>query len=409
MSESEPGLATERAVVFRDLTEIDPALHAVTGLYRYPARFIPHVVLYVLKNYARPSDRVFDPFAGTGTVGFVSRVQGHDYELWDLNPMVDVIHRVVLESDTELDVEAVIRTLRSHEDEFTPTWSGHTYWFDERILPVLYRAWGFYHSIESPSVQLALTLPLLRVSRLYSYDDRARMKLSSSRRSRERVGRLLLGDWMKDFYSTLSRTVKDQCRKIRLYRALCGHDVDSSIMGGVDTLSTDLRTEADILITSPPYLQSQEYMRYSKLDLAWLGHDESDMARLRGMEVPYRQAPPVRIGSSTFELFRAMFEHDSVLKTYDAYFNAIVGSLARLSKRVRSRMAIFVGRSSMRGQPVPIDRVLVEHFSSMGWRHEATLVDRIAARTLFPYGLNPSTKIPDQRTTAERLVVLTRE
>ena len=40
-------------VSFRNLVNIPSTTHATFGLYRYPAKFIPHVVAYILENYAK--------------------------------------------------------------------------------------------------------------------------------------------------------------------------------------------------------------------------------------------------------------------------------------------------------------------------------------------------------------------
>ena len=71
----------ERNVLFRNLVDLPSTTYATFGLYRYPAKFIPHVIAYLLEKYGRPKMKVFDPFAGYGTVGVVSRTYGHDYEL----------------------------------------------------------------------------------------------------------------------------------------------------------------------------------------------------------------------------------------------------------------------------------------------------------------------------------------
>ena len=63
----------------------------------------------------------------------------------------------------------------------------------------------------------------------------------------------------------------------------------------------------------------------------------------------------------------------------------------------------------MEGRPVPIDRIFIEHFVSLGWKHRITLVDTIIARRLFSYRSNPATGNKDARTTGEFLVILQRD
>ena len=87
--------AKEQPVSFRRLVRNIPSTtYATFGLYRYPAKFIPQVIAYVMGEYASRGMTVFDPFAGYGTTGIVAKVYGHDYELWDLNPLLETLHRV---------------------------------------------------------------------------------------------------------------------------------------------------------------------------------------------------------------------------------------------------------------------------------------------------------------------------
>jgi dTDP-D-glucose 4,6-dehydratase len=41
-----------KKVSFRKTIELPSTTYATFGLYRYPAKFIPHVIAYTLKNYA---------------------------------------------------------------------------------------------------------------------------------------------------------------------------------------------------------------------------------------------------------------------------------------------------------------------------------------------------------------------
>ena len=47
------------------------------------------------------------------------------------------------------------------------------------------------------------------------------------------------------------------------------------------------------MITSPPYLQAQEYIRSTKMELFWLGYSEAKIRELSRLEIPYRKAERV--------------------------------------------------------------------------------------------------------------------
>jgi hypothetical protein len=408
MSEEKIALGQEKHVSFRNLVNLPSTTYGAFGLYRYPAKFIPHVVAFILEKYAKSGMSIFDPFAGYGTVGTVSRLYGCNYEMWDLNPIIETLHSITLLEPLDIDISKTIESLKSSNEVFLPKWSRFDYWFADEFVNVLTKAWGYYHSIESPETRLLLTIPLLKVSRYFSFDDMGRMKLSSSPKSKKRVKKLLEDDWKSIFYRMLSSEIELILKRLKEYQTLTPKRTKALVRGGIDTFSTKLAAEKDILITSPPYLQSQEYIRQAKMDLYWLGYDDREIQRLSKLEIPYRAVEAMEIISPTFLSIRMNIEEDHIRRIYDQYFHAVVGSLTHFQEKVNSYLMLFVGRSSMRGQPVPIDRILAEHFTAMGWTHEITLIDTIVARRMFSYRKNPATDIEDDRTSSEYLVILRR-
>lgn len=177
----------EKEVLFRKLVpEIPSTTYATFGLYRYPAKFIPQVIAYVLKNYARSGMSVFDPFAGYGTMGIVARVYGHDYEMWDLNPILEYLHNVAtMDFIPEIDVITLVSQMATCQKEFVPDWSNLNYWYPQEFLPFLSKVWGFYHTLDDEQVKRVLLIPLLKATRYFSYNDERVHKLYSSQQTKK--------------------------------------------------------------------------------------------------------------------------------------------------------------------------------------------------------------------------------
>ncbi len=423
--------AKEREVSFRQLVpEIPSTTYATFSLYNYPAKFIPQVVAYVLKNYTKTNKRaedmrrrVFDPFAGYGTVGLVSRIYGLDYELWDLNPMLSLLHRVAtlkpIKEESSL-IHGITKEIqRSNEHLFMPKWSKLDYWFPTKALPFLFNVWGAYHSLEESrkegagsnsltQLHLLLLIPLLKATRMLSYNDGQRQKLSKSAFSKARVDSLLSHDWRRIFFERVLEFALDLNRKLLEFESLSPKSVKSKILSGVDASREDLDENVDLLITSPPYLQAQEYIRNSKLDLFWLGYTEDQVRDLSSKEIPYGRVERAPIYSPTYWNYRDGIDENDMKEIYDKYFWGVLGALTKLESKVRSKLCFFVGSANLRGRSVPISHIFREHFSSLGWKHEWTLVDTIVARRLFDYGKNPATGIRDKRMSKECLLILRR-
>ncbi len=161
----------EVPVLFRELApRIPSTTYGTFGIYRYPAKFIPQVIAYVMERYGQPGMTAFDPFAGCGTAGLVARIYGLNYELWDLNPMLKELHSIAVMSPVEPNVKEIICRISTCNKNFTPQWSNLSYWFPEDVLPFLCRMWGFYHSLHEPRLKRLILVPLLKVTRLFSYN-----------------------------------------------------------------------------------------------------------------------------------------------------------------------------------------------------------------------------------------------
>lgn len=395
-----------KKIAFRKMIQFPSTTYATFGLYRYPAKFIPHVIAYVLENYAQPGMKVFDPFAGYGTVGVVCKIYGHDYELWDLNPLLEILHSIAVMKLKEVETKDILQELASSREEFVPHWSRLGYWHPEEFFPLLYKAWGYYHSLTDKSLKLLLTIPLLKTTRYFSYDDAQRQKLSKSLKSQKRVSSILSSDWRKKFLQMLEQDLARVMNGIREYQTLSPKNTKAIIKGGVDSIRVNLKEKKDILITSPPYLQSQEYIRQAKLDLFWLGYSEEKIKELSKLEIPYGNIEPCPIYSETFSECENRIKEKHIRKAFDRYFWGVLGSLTRLQEKILSYLFLFVGHTSTRGRAIPIDKIFIEHFTELGWKHEVTLIDTIVSRRLFSYRVNPATGIKDMGTPVENLVVL---
>lgn len=396
------------SILFRNtIKEIPTTTYGTFAIYKYPAKFIPQVIAYVLKRYAKPGMKIFDPFAGYGTVGVVSRVYGYDYELWDINPIINIIHDTAIMPPPKINPLKLIKALKNSNKEFLPKWSNLSYWFPEEFISVLSKAWGFVHSLEDES-KYVLLIPLINVTRYFSWGDEKVHKLYKSKYSKRKVENLLKRNWKEEFYKMLEREICLLLKKIQEYNRLNPKDVSYEIKSGIDTLETKLDKEVNILITSPPYLQAQEYIRSTKLELFWLGYDESYIRELSKKEIPYRPVKKIKIYSEKYYELREKIKEDHLREMYDKYFHAILNIFSALGEKVKDYMCIFVGPAKIRTTSIPIDDIIVEHLEKFGWKHEVTFIDTIVSRVMFESKVNPASGEKDSRIKTEHLIILKR-
>jgi len=406
-------------ISFRNSYSFPSTTYGVFGLYSYPAKFIPQVVFYILEQFLSKEDKVFDPFAGFGTVGFVSRVKGNDYFVWDLNPMLELIHNAVLNAleskilkrDYKTFIAKILRELKNFKGEFFPNWSNIDYWFPQEIKDFLAKVWFNAHRLEIKEKELVL-LSLLKVTRFFSYSDEKIHKLYKSKKAKRKIEQLLKSDWKNLFFSKLSQELENDIIKIFEYSKLKPNKVYYEAKGGIDLLKVKSFPLADAIITSPPYLQAQEYIRSTKLELFWLGYSENFIRHLSSREIPYRkEVPDISIQSDIYEKILNKIDHSKVLKTTERYFKSLIFLLENISKNIEKYLFIFVGHSYAGDIRIPIDEIIVEHFLNKGnWKHIVTYEDTIKARKMFNTKnlINPATGKVNKRMEKEYLIVLRR-
>lgn len=402
-------LGTNQSVIFRNLMpEIPSTTYATFGLYKYPAKFIPQVIAYALVTYGRPRMSIIDPFAGYGTVGTVARLSGNDYELWDLNPLLDYLHSVAIMKPVDTDSSRLVQEMMAHRGTFAPDWPNVAYWYPEQFLPMLSKAWAFYHSLEDERLRKVLLIPLLKATHYFSYNDEKRQKLSRSPLAKRRTDKLEAQDWQGIFAAMVSKGMNGILRRLKEYEELKPKSVMHTVHAGIDALTQDIDEEKDILITSPPYLQAQEYIRATKMDLFWLGYTEETIKGLGKKEFPYQDVPKIPIHSSIYAKCLESISEPHMSRLFERYFHGVLGTLTRLQAHISKKLLLFVGPATIRTVPIPIDQIFVEHFETFGWKHEVTLVDTIVARAMFFYRFNPATGAKDSRMATEHLVVLSK-
>ena len=403
-------------ITFRRIVKDIPSTNYAThGIYSHPARFIPHVVRFAIKNFSKKGDWVFDPFGGFGTVAIESSLLGRNYVIWDLNPMLEIFVKASTYTDN-----LMLEDLSVDWDftkRFIPDWNNIYYWHPKRFVKRLSRAWGYYHySIKKrrPDIAPIVAIPLLKITKYFSYADLQIYKLYKSKKAKKRIAKLLRSKWLKKMRSMHIRFAQYTFSRIVEYRNMNPQPVEGIIKGGVSALEENLNFKVDLLLTSPPYLQAHEYIRSFKLELFWLGYTQELIRMLQRKEIPYNHTLDVTIHSKTYHKYRDKIikregKESRLLRVYENYFKSLIIFFQKNIDYVRKYICIFIGPAKIRNIRIPIEIILKEELEHLGWTHYKTYVDKIYRRRIFKTRKNPATNLPDERIPIEYLLVLKRK
>lgn len=381
-------------VSFRELVpEINDTGYLTHAIYAYPAKFIPQIVRYAINTYTKEGDWIVDPFAGSGTVGVEAYLCKRNAVLLDLNLLLNHIMPLKIYRGKEILSEAslykLLADLQENNKQFTPAWSNVAYWYAPEILEVLSQYWGFINNTDDGIYAAIIKSALLKVSKRFSYTEDRTPKLARSKRKLNAIEELLKENWKEQLDEMLQsfslKTLKDLNDFVVYTQQHHAEDLGRiEFHGGVDSSAVAVPRTCDALITSPPYLQAQEYIRSTKMDLFWLGHTEEEIRELSRLEIPYRKPDRV-IQTGILDKLREMLTRDDLRKRLDSYFCHTVNALENSMNQLKPNAAacIFVGNPRIDGITVEIWRILVEYFTERGWTFEKVYEDRIKTRKLF--------------------------
>ena len=379
-----------KLISFRELVpEIKDTGYLTHSIFYYPAKFIPQVVRYALESFTGEGDWVVDPFAGSGTVGVEAYLCERNAFLLDLNPLLEYMIPLKVRTEKERLHEAclgqMLDGLEESRHHFTPAWSNLTYWYPPEMLEVLSRYWGFIKNSEHNTYTAIVESALVKMSKHFSYAEHRTPKLFRSKSKRKYVEELLRTDWKEKLERMIRSRSLETLRSMNDFTTLTSyHNNCVEFKGGVDSSYFSFYREFDALITSPPYLQAQEYMRTVKMELFWLGYNDEEIRKLSRLEIPYRKADRL-IQTPTLEKIRAELTRDDLIKLLDSYFCHTINALENAMNRLKANgtACIFIGNPLIDGIKVEIWRILMEYFTGNGYLFESLYEDRIKNRQLF--------------------------
>ena len=238
-----------------------------THLDRYPAKMVSRLAGRLVDMYARDADHLFDPFCGSAAVVAAAQQRGIRTTGSDLNPIAELFFRVKLGGfdaavGYALVSEWIISARRMREGK-TIDWHAKSYWFTSATLNKFERlraAWhelGFPPTHETAAALLSFALAVRLCSRA---DQRSPKPFISKQATTERKRRhfdpyrtvLDVLVHLADLYP--SQSAAPPARFVRV-------DITS------ETFKSARIRRCSHVITSPPYINAQDYYRNFKLEL----------------------------------------------------------------------------------------------------------------------------------------------
>ncbi len=241
-------------------------MRLATRLDRYPGKMVSRLADRLIERYAAGADSVLDPFCGSGAILVAANRAGLPVSGIDLNPISELFYHVKIGGfDSARAMELGRAWIAEAQQTTAPLpvdWDGKDYWFTPRTLDKFERLRAasrivpFRGAPECWPVLLSYVLAVRLCSRA---DQRSPKPFISQQARRSRAGRHFDPNGiMLELLDELSTLYGGGCRENAGSRFVCA-DVCDPRLGNVGRHSH--------VITSPPYINAQDYFRNFKLEL----------------------------------------------------------------------------------------------------------------------------------------------
>jgi DNA modification methylase len=377
-------------------------------VHPYPAKLLAEIPRFFLSNdvLSSPGDVVLDPFCGTGTVLLEAAYRKRHWIGADVNPLARLISRVKLGTTNVKTIEdgliKIEHLLSEDREVLQPDVVNVDLWYGSTVKHQLARLADAIGSLPRSKTRDFFMICLSICSRdLSNADPRlsvpVRLKLDHypkghpfRKKTADRLIRLKTIDAFVHFRSVVSTTLNN------LRDSPPDKPFDKGrILSSAQTIRDQLGTNCvDLIITSPPYLGAQKYIRASSLNLGWLGLAKSHELRSLEDQVVGREHFPksqvsIRSSPEILHAQRLIRKTDAINplrgKIADTYLSEMKQIIDTLYAALRpgGHLILIIGNNHLCGSPFPTEKYLRQFAIASGFTVRLRLVDTIKSRGLM--------------------------
>jgi site-specific DNA-methyltransferase (cytosine-N4-specific) len=323
-----------------DLDSFKDKNYLTHNFHPYPAKFVPHIPRLVIENLTAVGETVLDPFCGSGTSLVEASLLKRRSVGFDINPIAGLIARVKTSSLSRSEIDTVSHVVRElnrmslavARGDFgglspdVPEFLNRDHWFQSGVqqeLGIVRRMiWSVSEERARDFLKVAFSAILVRAS---NQDSETRWVAVEKP--------IQAGDALRAFLMKAG----DMLKRIREYGSL--DPVSSEVcIDSVSDSETPADASVDLIVTSPPYLNSFDYYLYHKLRFFWLGLDHYSV-QARELGSRHRHC-----------------DKNEGIETYESGIKAILDRVVSSLKPQRY-LCIVIGDSILKGELIRMDEI----------------------------------------------------
>jgi DNA modification methylase len=377
-------------------------------LHPYPAKLLAEIPFFFLANsiLSKPGDTVLDPFCGSGTVLLEAMKQGRKCIGADSNPLARLISRVKLSQVSAKIVMATLDHIRRVAPRLTPFSYPDVvnidYWFHPHVKKELQQV---AMTIDEMADSMAKRFLQVCFSRCVRDVSKADPRLSVpvvlrhnqypyrhplAAETRDRIARLRRINVIKRFCEIVESALPYAAKPI----GKCRHASATMFSDARDITNGLSPNSIHLIITSPPYLGAQKYIRASSLSIGWLKLSRSNELKVLENSTIGRehfnkasciQLPSTGIVAADRRISQISRLNPTRAKIACAYLHEMKEVIRALKSVLKpgGKLVFVIGNNHICGKPFPTERYLRILATSEGFAVKLRMHDTIKSRGLM--------------------------
>ena len=334
------------------------------SLFPYPAKFPPEPIKDIIENLSNEGDSVLDPFCGSGTVLVESILRKRSVTGIELNPVGALVSRAksriykksqLASLDKTIEMLAVVERERDSwieqvlSSKAMPAYKNMDHWFQPNMVEELaaIRSAILTNPAYNSGIHDLLWMAFLKIIVPVSNQE------SETRYAAIVKPEIHNGYAIKKFRQTISEyraTLKDSLPVVKDLQYQDPKVYEGDTLATMATLSDSM---FDLVVTSPPYINTFDYYLYHKHRIFWLGKDPQ---LIRKSELGCHH----RIDTMTY------------VRALNEYRDYLLGVFTQIRRTLRPKKHVFImiGDGIVKGQVIDSQKLVANLAQETGFRVE---------------------------------------
>jgi len=375
----------ERVGTRLEIPEATATINFTHGLHRFPGKFIPQIPQHIFRNHLQGKKTVLDPFAGSGTTLVEAILSGRPCVGCDIDPLsVLIVQGKVspLSTSQLIETRAILGRIdwKIGHNHLIPAVPNLRHWFSEVAITELTALKKACLELKEPLRTFALVLFSSIIRRVSNADDQTQKTyVSHTHLKTPPLPRELFPVILRRGLERMGEFAK-ACEPLPSCKVLI-HDSRASFA----------EFDFDDVVTSPPYIDSIDYVYNQMLEYFWLlaelgleSHEEFKFLRKQPMGMVRAEGKLPRSISARVPGFDEVYQiiaskslkEAQAVTTFFRDYEIHISEISKVQKGDRIYACVVAG-SIIRGQTIPTPDAIIAVHESFGYE----LVDR------FSYGI----------------------